>query len=156
VILTLRILHLLALFWMMGGIGNVVGTTWRAWRAPDITTKTLLLSEAQYNETRWLLPGMIATGFTGFAWAAAADWNLITTGWLLALELVFAVDIFAFLPLMGVGLRRVRYLALQAEKQGRVTEELQDALNDNVPLVFGTLLMLTIPIMVWLPVAKPF
>ncbi len=155
-ILALRILHLLALFWMMGGIGNVVGMIWRAWRAPDIETKALLLSEAQYNETHWLLPGMIATGFTGFAWAAAADWNLITTGWLLALELVFAVDIFLFLPLMGVGLRRVRYLALQATKQGRVTEELQDALNDNVPLVFGTLVTLTIPLMVWLPVAKPF
>lgn len=154
--LFLRVLHLLALFWMMGGVGNVIGLIWRAWRAPDIETKSLLLSEAQHNETRWLLPGMIATAFTGFAWAAAEDWNLITTGWLLALQIVFAIDIFIFLPLMGVGLRRVHYLALQAKKQGRVTEELQDALNDNVPLVFGTLVVLTIPVMVWLPVFKPF
>jgi len=27
---------------------------------------------------------------------------------------------------------------------------------DNVPLVFSTLIALTIPLMVWLPVFKPF
>jgi len=37
------------------------------------------------------------------------------------------VDLFIFIPLMGVGLRRVRYLALAAQKQGEVTDELRDA-----------------------------
>ncbi len=151
-----RALHMLALFWMMGGIGNVVVPVWKAWSADEIEVKALLLSDAERNETVWLLPGMIATAVTGFAWAAASDWNVISTGWLLALELVFAVDIFIFLPLMGVGLRRVRLLALQARKQGAVTEELRDALADNVPLVFGTLIMASVPVMVWLPVFKPF
>ena len=151
-----RALHILALFWMMGGIGNVVVPVWKAWSADEIEVKALLLSDAERNETAWLLPGMIATAVTGFAWAAADDWNVISTGWLLALVLVFAVDIFIFLPLMGVGLRRVRLLALQARKQGAVTEELRDALADNVPLVFGTLIMVSVPVMVWLPVFKPF
>ena len=151
-----RALHILALFWMMGGIGNVVVPVWKAWSADEIEVKALLLSDAERNETVWLLPGMIATAVTGFAWAAASDWNVIGTGWLLALVLVFAVDIFIFLPLMGVGLRRVRLLALQARKQGAVTEELRDALADNVPLVFGTLIMVSVPVMVWLPVFKPF
>ena len=151
-----RALHMLALFWMMGGIGNVVVPVWKAWSADEIEVKALLLSDAERNETVWLLPGMIATAVTGFAWATASDWNVISTGWLLALELVFAVDIFIFLPLMGVGLRRVRLLALQARKQGAVTEELRDALADNVPLVFGTLIMASVPVMVWLPVFKPF
>ena len=128
----------------------------KAWSADEIEVKALLLSDAERNETAWLLPGMIATAVTGFAWAAADDWNVISTGWLLALVLVFAVDIFIFLPLMGVGLRRVRLLALQARKQGAVTEELRDALADNVPLVFGTLIMVSVPVMVWLPVFKPF
>ncbi len=147
---------MLALFWMMGGIGNVVVPVWKAWSSDEIEVKALLISDAERNETVWLLPGMIATAVTGFAWAAAGDWNVVGTGWLLALVLVFAVDIFIFLPLMGVGLRRVRLLALQARKQGAVTEELRDALADNVPLVFGTLIMASVPVMVWLPVFKPF
>ena len=58
--------------------------------------------------------------------------------------------------LMGVGLRRVRFLALAARKRGEMTEELRSAMADNVPVVFGTLIVLTIPVMVWLPVFKPF
>ncbi len=141
---------------MMAGIGNVVVPIWKAWAADEIEVKTVLLSDAERNETAWLLPGMIATGATGFAWAVAADWNVITTGWLLALVVIFFVDLFIFVPLMGVGLRRVRLLALQANKRGEVSEELRDALADNVPLVFGTLIVLGIPVMVWLPVFKPF
>jgi uncharacterized membrane protein len=151
-----RLVHILALFWMMAGVGNTVPLIWRAWSMNDLERKSLLLSEAQTNESTWLLPGLIATGITGFAWAAAEDWNLVRTGWLLALEIVFALDAFIFVPLMGVGLRRVRFLALQAQKRGEMTDELRDALADNVPLVFGTLVVLTIPLMVWLPVVQPF
>ena len=151
-----RALHMLALFWMMAGLGNVVVPIWKAWAAESIERKALMLSDAQRNETTWLLPGMLASALTGYAWAASADWNVLTTGWLVALEAVFALDLFIFLPLMGVGLRRVRLLALQAEKRGEVTEELHDALADNVPLVFGTLIAVSVPAMVWLAVFKPF
>lgn len=151
-----RAIHILALLWMMAGLGSVLSLVWRAWPATDLDRKALLLQEAQHNESTLLLPGVIAAGISGFAWAAAEDWNLVRTGWLLALELVFALDVFVFVPLMGVGLRRVRLLALQAQKRGEVTDELRDALADNVPLVFGTLVLLTVPIMVWLPVLKPF
>ncbi|MSQ42154.1 MAG: DUF2269 family protein [Dehalococcoidia bacterium] len=151
-----RALHTLALFWMMAGIGNVVVPVWKAWRAEEIEVKALLITDAERNEGVWLLPGMLASGLTGFAWAAAADWDLVRTGWLVALEAVFALDLFIFLPLLGVGLRRVRLLALQAKKQHAVTPELRDALADNVPLVFGTLIVFTVPLMVWLAVFKPF
>jgi len=140
----------------MAGIGNTVVPVWRAWFRDDIEEKALLLTEAQRNETTWLLPGMIATVFSGYAWAAAGNYNVITTGWMVGLQIVLGIDIFIFLPLMGVGLRRVQILALQARKRGEVTDELRDALADNVPLVFGTLLALTIPIMAWLPIFKPF
>lgn len=153
---TFRAIHLLALFWMMGGLGTVMVAVWRAWSTSDIDLRALLLVEAQQNETRWLLPGMLATGLTGFAWAASENTNLVTTGWLLALEIVFAIDVFIFLPLLGVGLRRVRLLALQAKKQGEVTDELREALDDRVPVVFGTLMVATVPVMTWLAVYKPF
>ena len=151
-----RALHLLALFWMMAGLGAVMVPVWRAWAAERLDLRALMLTEAQQNETRWLLPGMLATGLTGFAWAASENTNLVTTGWLLALEIVFAIDVFIFLPLLGVGLRRVRLLALQAEKRGEVSDELREALADRVPLVFGTLLAATVPLMTWLAVFKPF
>lgn len=151
-----RALHILALFWMMAGIGNTVIPTWKAWLTDELETKTILLSDAARNESVWLLPGMLAVAVTGFAWAAANDMGIVSTGWLVALELVFVVNLFIFLPLMGIGLRRVRLLALQARKHGEETEELRDALADNVPLVFGTLIMLSVPVMVWLPVFKPF
>ena len=141
---------------MMAGVGAVIVPTWRAWRVTDLATRAVMLTQAQESETRWLLPGVIATWITGIAWASVEDWNLITTGWLVALELIFFVDTFIFVPLMGVGLRRVRLLTLQANKRGQMTPELQEALHDNVPVVFGTLIVLTIPVMVWLPVAQPF
>jgi hypothetical protein len=152
----LRLLHTLALLWMMVGIGAVVVPIWRAWASSDLALRALLLTEAQHNETQWLLPGVIATGVTGFAWAAGADINLIRTGWLAAKEVVYALDVFLFLPLTGVGLRRVRYLSLQAEKRGEMTDELREALADNVPLVFGTVMALSVPVLVVLAVFKPF
>ena len=51
---------------------------------------------------------------------------------------------------------RVRILALQAQKQGKMTEELRDALADNVPVVFGTILAVTMPLVAFFAVVKPF
>ena len=151
-----RLLHTLALFWMMAGLGTVMVAIWRAWTTADDDERVLLLTAAAENETRWLLPGILATGITGFAWAASENTNLVTTGWLFALELVFGINVFIFLPLLGVGLRRVRLLALQARKRGETSEELRAALNDRVPVVFGTLMVISVPLMTWLAVAKPF
>ena len=84
-----RLLHILALFWMLAGVGAVVVPIWRAWRTEDLETRALLLSEAQRNEAAWLLPGLIATWFTGFALATAANLNIVVTWWLLAKEIIF-------------------------------------------------------------------
>ena len=151
-----RLIHTLALFWLMAGLGAVMVPIWRAWATSDLETRAVMLTEAAQAETRWLLSGLLATGLSGFAWAAADNTNLLTTGWLLALEVLFIVDVFIFLPLMGVGLRRVRLLALQAQKRGETTQELQDAINDRVPVVFGTLMVITVPVMTWLAISKPF
>ncbi len=151
-----RLIHILALCLMMAGVGGTLVPIWRAWATEAIERRVMLLEEAHRNETLMLLPGTIALLFTGYAWATASGINVIVTWWLVALQVLTMVDLFIFIPLMGVGLRRVRYLALAAQKQGEVTPELKDAMADNVPLVFSTLIALTIPIMVWLPVFKPF
>ncbi len=151
-----RFVHLVSLFVMMGGIGATVVPIWRAWSVPSLEEKALLLQIAQRGETLVLLPGMVAVFFSGYGWAAGAGWNVVTTGWLVVLQVITMIDIFIFIPLMGIGLRRVRYLALAAAKQGEMTDDLRTALADNVPVVFGTLIVLTLPFMVALPVFKPF
>lgn len=151
-----RLLHLLSLCLMMAGVGGTLVPIWRAWATEQLERRVMLLEEAHKNETLMLLPGTIAMMFSGYAWATATGVNVIVTWWLVALQVLTMVDLFIFIPLMGVGLRRVRYLALAAQKQGGMTDELRDAMADNVPLVFSTLIALTIPFMVWLPVFKPF
>ena len=151
-----RLIHILSLCLMMAGVGGTLVPIWRAWATEAIERRVMLLEEAHRNETLMLLPGTIALMFTGYAWATASGINVIVTWWLVALQVLTMVDLFIFIPLMGVGLRRVRYLALAAQKQGEITPELKDAMADNVPLVFSTLIALTIPLMVWLPVFKPF
>ena len=151
-----RFVHLLTLCYFMAGIGGTAVPIWRAWMADTLDRRALLLEEAHRNESTVLLPGLIAMLVSGYAWAGAANLNVVTTGWLVVLQIVTWADLFIFLPLMGVGLRRVRYLALTAAREGAMTEELKSALADNVPLVFSTLIVLTIPVMIWLPVFKPF
>ncbi len=154
--MTLRLLHMLTLFWMMAGVGSTVLPVWRAWRTAALEEKTLLLIQARANQSLWLVPGTIATALTGFAWAAADDWNPLTTGWLVVLEALFVLHMFLFLPLFAVGVRRVELLARLARREGRELPELREALADNVPLVFGTLIVVNLPVMTWLAVFKPF
>lgn len=151
-----RFIHVIALLYLVAGVGNTLVPIWRAWFVEGIETKSLLLTEAQRNYTTWLLPGVIATGITGYLYAGVLELNVVTTGWLVAMQVLWLVQIFILVPLLGLGLRQVRFLALQAAKKGEISEELRDAMADNAPLVFSTLLAVTIVIMTWLPIFRPF
>jgi hypothetical protein len=59
------------------------------------------------------------------------------------------------LPLIGLGLRRVYLLSLQASKTGEMTPELAEALADRVPLVFGGVVAILLPVMAYLSIFKP-
>tara|TARA_B110000263_G_scaffold232506_1_gene228621 strand:- start:337 stop:690 length:354 start_codon:yes stop_codon:yes gene_type:complete len=114
------------------------------------------LAEAAQNETRILLPGAMATGISGFFWGIAAEYHFLRDGWLLAMTILFVFCFLLCLPLLGVGLRRARTASLVAAKQGKVTEELREVLDDRVPLVFGALLVLAMPLFIVFAVFKPF
>ena len=45
--------------------------------------------------------------------------------------------------------------SLQAEKAGGTTLELQEALADNVPIVFSGIATLLLPVMAYLAIFKP-
>jgi hypothetical protein len=151
-----RIIHVLSLIWLGAGLGATYPAILRAWRAKDVQYQMYCLVEAANNETRILLPGAMASGITGFFWAVSQNYNFVKDGWLAALTLLFIFFYFICLPLLGFGLRRARLAALIAAKKGGPTDELREVLDDRVPIVFGTLLVLSIPLLAWLAVFKPF
>lgn len=153
---TWRILHSIALIWLGAGVGSTYPLILKAWAAKDLQYQMYCLVEAANNETRILLPGAMASGISGFFWAVDAEWDFFRDGWLAALALSFVFVYFVCLPLLGFGLRRARLASLVAAKKGEVTEELRVIIEDRVPLVFGTAIMLSVPWMAWLAVFKPF
>jgi uncharacterized membrane protein len=102
------------------------------------------------------LPGFLLVGVSGFFWATYEDYNFVEDGWLLALSAIYLLVGAICVPLMDFALRRARLLALQSLKTGEISPELKDALDDNVPLVFGAIIAVSVPLMAWLAIAKPF
>ncbi len=154
---TWRLIHLLALTWLGAGLGATYPMILKAWaEKKDVRRQCQLLIDAANNETRILLPGSMATGITGFFWAVSQELNFVKDGWLMALSALFVFFYFICLPLLGFGLRRARIAALIAQKKGEVTPELQTILDDRVPVVFSTLLVLSVPLLAWIAVFKPF
>ena len=150
-----RIAHTLALLWMGAGLGATYPLIVRAWLSQDVQFQMYALTEAANNETRILLPGAMLAGATGFFWGVA-EYHFIRDGWLATLAGLFVLFWLVGLPLLGFGLRRARTAALVAAKRGEVTDELRELLDDRVPLVFGTVLVLSVPLMAWLAIFKPF
>ncbi len=151
-----RIVHILSLVWLGAGLGATYPLILRAWATKDVKYQMYCLVEAANSETRNLLPGAMATGTTGFFWAVAAEYNFVKDGWLAALTLLYIFFYFVCLPLLGFGLRRARLAALIAAKKGEETAELRAILDDRVPIVFGTFLVLSVPLLAWLAIFKPF
>ncbi len=83
------------------------------------------------------------------------DYNLITSGWLLAQGVLYLVSLLVCLPLIGLGLRRVRLISLQVEKAGGIRPELEEALAGNVPIVFSGIATLLLPVMTYPAMFKP-
>jgi uncharacterized membrane protein len=145
------------MIWLGAGLGATYPLILKAWATRDLKYQMYCLTEAANNETRVLLPGAMATGITGFFWAVAQeDLNFLKTGWLLALWVIYVIVYFICLPLMGFGLRRARLASLIATKRGEETEELRAILDDRVPIVFGTVLVLSVPVISWLAIFQPF
>ena len=149
------LIHLIAVFWYVMGLAAVQFPLIRGWRLDDVRLKVAAFEEATHYQGLLLVPGVIAVGVTGVFMWAQMDYNLITTGWLLAQEALYLLILLVCLPLIGLGLRRARLASLQAEKAGGPTPDLEEALADNVPIVFSGIATLLLPVMTYLAVFKP-
>ena len=146
--------HVLSAFWYVGGLTAVQLACVRAWQNDELNARTEALEEASHYQGVLLVPGAIASVATGlFLWAQ--DYDLLTTPWLLGVEALYIVTLLVCVPLGGIGLRRARLAALRARKAGRTTPELEQAMSDSVPLVFGGIAALLLPAIVALSVFRP-
>ena len=152
----LTFLHLLAVFWYVMGLAAIQLPLVRGWRSQDLQVQTPAFEEASHYQGVLLVPGAIAAGASGLFLWAEMDYSPLTTGWLLALEGLYLFTLLVCLPLIGLGLRRTRLAALRAQKVGHPTPELEEALADNVALLFSGLATLLVPAMTYLSVFKPF
>jgi len=151
-----RIAHILSLVWLGAGLGSTYPHILHAWASNELRYQAFSIVEAANNESRHLLPGAMATGSTGFFWAVADERNFFTEAWLAILSALFVFFYLVCLPLLAVGLRRAREAVLAAEESGELTDELKEVLEDKVPIVFGALLILSVPLMAWVAIFKPF
>ncbi|MEE9277321.1 MAG: DUF2269 family protein [Dehalococcoidia bacterium] len=152
-----RLVHMLALFIYLAGLGATMVPLYRSWNSDDLNAQVYAFQEAGRNQAGVLLPGIILVGVSGLIWAIRADYvDPVETGWLLAVELIYLFTLFICLPGMAAGLRRARFLALQAQKSGEISPELRETLADRGPMVFGTLMLFLVALMAALAVTKPF
>jgi uncharacterized membrane protein len=147
--------HILAAFWYVAGLTAVQLACVRAWQNDELSRRVEALEEASHYQGNLLVPGAIAVVATGLFFWAQLDYDLLTTPWLLAIEACYIVTLLVCVPLGAIGLRRARLAALQARKAGRSTPELEQAMSDSVPLVFGGIAALLVPVMAALSVFRP-
>ena len=151
----LTFLHLLAAFWYVIGLTAIQLSLVRAQQHEAVSVKADSIEEASHYQGVLLVPGAIAAVSTGvFLWAL--DYNLITTPWLLVVEVMYIVTLLIFLPLTGAGLRRARVAALRVGKSDSATPEQTAAMADPIPLTLMGLATILVPIMAALSVFKPF
>jgi uncharacterized membrane protein len=152
----LRFLHFASLFLMMGGLGAVMIPMWQAWRETDVGRQMIAFEDVLRGHRTALLPGTIAVAVTGVFLGIDAGYNFITDYWLLVLTLLHLFLLFVCIPVLGHSLNRIHLETLRARKKGSPTRELQEMMDDNVPIVFSLLILFLVPVMIWLPVFRPF
>ena len=152
----LRWLHFLSLFYMMFGLGALMIPLWRGWRETELERQLTAFEDATTAHKAALLPGTILVGATGVALAGNIGDNFFTTGWLVVLEAIYLIVLFICIPVLGHSLNRVQTEVLKSRKRKKPTDELQELLNDNVPIVFSLVIFFLIPLMLYFAEFQPF
>ncbi len=148
--------HFLSMFIYVAGLAAVMSSLLQAWGSKDVRFQVSSFEAAHTAEQALLMPGAVFTGITGLLVGAEGDYNLITTGWLVALEVIFLIVLLFCIPVLALGLGRVHLLSVQAARDSSATPKLEEALADNVPLVFGVIVIVLTIVMAYLAVFRPF
>ena len=161
--LLLKLLHILAAFWMISGVVGRDFTFWRAARTTDVHAVHALLHTSDFFERWAVIPVSMAVLVLGVATAWIQRWPMFgvlqgaNTNWLFV-SLVMFLGVTAAIPLLRLIPRRQRRAqALEAAMtQGKITAELTAALNDRVVTVFRAVELVVLVVIIGLMAAKPF
>lgn len=160
----LKLLHVLASFWLISGVVGRGLAFWWARRATDVQSVHALLQVSEFFERYAVIPISIAVLLFGLILTWMAKWPLFgflqgadSTNWLFVSFILF-VGISAFIaPLRLVARRKERRRAVkEALAQGTITLRLMAALNDRVVIRYRVVEFVILIIIIVLMVAKPF
>ncbi|HEX6034998.1 MAG TPA: DUF2269 family protein [Anaerolineales bacterium] len=161
--LFMKLLHVLAAFWMISGVVGRGLTFWQAGKAQDVRAVHALLQISEFFERYAVIPVSVAVLVFGLIVTWMQKWPLFgllqgsPKNWLLVSFLLF-VGISAFIgPLGLVARRKERTRALEeALAEGTITLRLRAALHDKVVTRFRAVEMIILLAIIILMVMKPF
>jgi uncharacterized membrane protein len=159
----MKLLHVLAAFWMVSGVVGRDLAFWWAGRATNVQAVHALLRVSEFFERYAVIPVSMAVLLFGLIVTGMQKWPLFgvlqgsPTNWLLVSFLLF-VGMSAFIAPLGlVARRKERTRAVEdALTQGTITPALRAALNDRVVNRFRTVELVITVIIIVLMVTKPF
>jgi uncharacterized membrane protein len=161
--LFMKLMHVLAAFWMISGVVGRGLTFWQAGKATDVRAVRPLLQISEFFERYAVIPVSVAVLLFGLIVTWMQKWPLFgflqgsPKNWLLVSFVLF-VGISAIIgPLGLVARRKERTRALEeALAQGTVTLRLMAALHDKVVIWFRVVEMVILLVIIILMVTKPF
>lgn len=163
--LLMKLLHVLAVFWMISGVVGRGLAFCQAGRAANVQAIHALLQVSEFFERYAVIPVSVAVLVFGLILTWMQKWPLLgflqgsPSNWLLISFLLF-VGISAFIGPLGLAdRRRERTRAIEealALAQGTITLTLLAALHDKVVIRFRAAELIILVIIIVLMVTKPF
>ena len=161
--LLMKLLHVLAAFWLISGVVGRGLTFWQARRASNVQAVHSLLQISEFFERYAVIPVSVAVLLFGLIVTWMQGWPLFgflqgaPSNWLLV-SFVLYVGISAVIAPLGlVSRRKEREQAIkEALAQETITLRLIAALNDRVVIRFRSVEFIILVIIIVLMVTKPF
>jgi uncharacterized membrane protein len=159
----MKLLHVLAAFWMVSGVVGRDFAFWQAGRAKDVRAVHALLQVSEFFERYAVIPVSLAVLLFGLVVTWMQKWPLFgflqgaTPNWLLVSFVLFLGGMLFIAPLGLVVRRKERTRAVEeALAQGTITLRLLAALNDKVVIRYRIVEFIILVIIIVLMVTKPF
>ena len=161
--LFMKLLHVLAAFWMVSGVVGRGFTFWQARKAADVHAVRALLHVSEWFERYAVIAASFAVLLFGLIITWMQKWPLLgflqgsSSNWLLVSSILFVGISAVIAPLRLIARRRERTRALkEALAQGTITLRLMAALNDKVVIGFRMIELIILAVIIVLMVTKPF
>jgi uncharacterized membrane protein len=159
----MKLLHVLASFWLISGVVGRGLAFWQAGRAKDIHAVHALLQISEFFERYAVIPVSVAVLIFGLIVTWMQKWPLFgflqgsPSNWLLVSFMLF-IGISAFIGPLGLGARRKERMRAvkEALAQDAITLRLMAALNDKVVIRYRLAEFIILVIVIALMVTKPF